>query len=118
MPIDSDDIDAIAARLAELVPGPTDRGAPKGLATAAEVAARLGVGRDWVYANQERLGVIRLGDGPKARLRFDLDRAAQALSDRGEARVVRRSRRRGGGSGLPPGVKLIKGRGRGDRTPD
>jgi len=25
----------------------------------------------WVYAHQRRLGVIKLGDGPKARLRFD-----------------------------------------------
>ena len=118
MPLDSDDIDAIATRLAELIDGPAEEREAKGLATAAEVAARLGVGRGWVYANQELLGVIRLGDGPKARLRFDLDRAAQALSDRGDARVVRRSRRRGGGSVLPPGVKLIEGRGRGDRSPD
>jgi hypothetical protein len=91
MPLDSDDIDAIAARLAELVSGPADERETRGLATAAEVAACLGVERGWVYANQERLGVIRLGNGPKARLRFDLDRAAQALGDNGARRVGPRS---------------------------
>ena len=32
----------------------------------------------WVYAHQRRLGVIKLGDGPKARLRFD-PRAVEEL---------------------------------------
>lgn len=118
MPLDADDIDAIATRVAECIERPEDEYKPRGLATAAEVAARLGVGRGWVYANQERLGAIRLGDGPKARLRFDLERAARALSDRGESRTGPRSRRRARGGALPPGVKLIEGRGRGDRTPD
>jgi hypothetical protein len=41
------------------------------LLTVAEVAARVKMSPKWVYAHQRRLGVIKLGDGPKARLRFD-----------------------------------------------
>ena len=51
-----------------------------GWVDAAELARRFGVSRDWVYDNAERLGVIRLGDGPKARMRFDPAIAAQRLS--------------------------------------
>jgi hypothetical protein len=56
------------------------------LLTAAQVAARLGVSRDWVYAHADRLGAVRLGRsqaGAKPRLRFDLNRviAACQLSD-------------------------------------
>jgi hypothetical protein len=42
-----------------------------GLLTAAQVAARFNVDRGWVYAHAEQLGVVRLGDGPRPRLRFD-----------------------------------------------
>lgn len=41
------------------------------LLTAREVAARLNVDRGWVYAHAEELGVVRIGDGPRPRLRFD-----------------------------------------------
>jgi integrase len=41
------------------------------LLTVAQVAARLRVNPRWVYAHQAELGAIRLGPGPKARLRFD-----------------------------------------------
>jgi hypothetical protein len=39
--------------------------------TAAQVARRFNVERSWVYAHAEELGVVRLGDGPRPRLRFD-----------------------------------------------
>jgi hypothetical protein len=39
--------------------------------TVAEVAAVYRVSPQWVYAHQRELGAVRLGDGPKARLRFD-----------------------------------------------
>jgi hypothetical protein len=48
------------------------------LLTVAEVAERLKMSPKWVYAHQRRLGVIKLGDGPKARLRFD-PRAVEEL---------------------------------------
>jgi hypothetical protein len=40
--------------------------------------AALNVSRDTVYAHVERLGGRRIGNGPRGRLRFDLDRALKA----------------------------------------
>lgn len=63
--------EAVADRLAERM---ADLGAPppaEPLIDATEVARRLGVSREAVYAHAEELGAIRLGDTPKARLRFD-----------------------------------------------
>lgn len=108
-----DEIDAVAEHLAELAvstPRPT-----VGLIDARELAERLGVARDWVYANADRLGGVRLGDGPRARLRFDADRAREALAARGgNARTLhaatpqpRRGRPR---RKAVTGVTLIQGR--------
>ena len=38
----------------------------------------LELSRDWVYAHAEELGEQRIGDGPRGRLRVDLDRALTA----------------------------------------
>ena len=46
---------------------------------AAEVAHRLGVKRSWVYAHADEIGAIRLGNGSRARLRFDPDTVAERL---------------------------------------
>ena len=100
----------VAARVVEVLDQRERRGA--GLATATEVAERLGVGKSWVYANQQRLGAIRLGHGPKARLRFDLEQATRAINDSRED-GPRASRRRGRPrktSALPAGVELLGGR--------
>lgn len=81
-----------------------------GLADAAEVAHRLRVHESWVYAHAEELGAIRLGDGKKARLRFDLERVARAIGVTESEQGMRgpgRPRRHG----LPAGVRLIEGRG-------
>lgn len=51
---------------------------------AAEVARRFGVDRDWVYRNAGRLGAERLGDGPRARLRFHPERVSAYLRSTGE----------------------------------
>lgn len=50
-----------------------------GMLTAAQVAARFNVDRSWVYAHAEELGVVRLGDGPRPRLRFDPAIVSQRL---------------------------------------
>ena len=73
-------VDAVARRFLELVRQEANAtGAdPPDLLTVAEVAARLKMSPKWVYAHQRRLGVIKLGDGPKARLRFD-PRAVEEL---------------------------------------
>lgn len=53
------------------------------LMTAAQVAARLGVGREWVYAHQEELGAVRLPSktGKRPRLRFDAAAVTAARVD-------------------------------------
>lgn len=61
-----------AARVAE----------PEKLLTAREVAERYGVTPEWVRENAARLGVIRLGDGPRPRLRFDPEAVAATLTAR------------------------------------
>lgn len=116
VPLDDHDIEVIAERvvaagvITELIEPPID---------ATELAQRLGVTRDWVYANATRLGAIKLGDGPKARLRFDLATAMAALHcEQSSMRVTQEEPRRG--PGRPRGTRrrstarLI--RGRGERT--
>ena len=65
--------DAIAQRvLVALVP-------TTAWVSAAAVARHLGVDVAYVYEHSEKLGARRLGDGPKARMRFRLDLVEQAL---------------------------------------
>lgn len=52
-----------------------------GLVSAADLARRLGVSRGFVYEHARDLGAVRLGSGPKARLRFDVERAQAAMRD-------------------------------------
>jgi hypothetical protein len=104
----------VAERVVELLEQ-RDRRWKTGLATAAEVAEEFGVGTSWVYANKTRLGAIKLGDGPKARLRFDPERVERALRPRARAQDARsRPEKRGrpGKADLQPDVELLRGRGR------
>lgn len=56
-----------------------------GLVDAAEVAQRFGVTAEWVRDHADELGVVRLGDGPRPRLRFDLRAVAERIArSRGE----------------------------------
>jgi acyl-CoA reductase-like NAD-dependent aldehyde dehydrogenase len=48
--------------------------------SAAEVAERFAVTADWARANADRLGAVRLGDGPRPRLRFDPAKVEAALN--------------------------------------
>ena len=113
--LDREDIEAIAASVVELLErrGGGQPAHEEGLATAAELAALLGVHKSWVYAHQELLGGVRLGSGPKARLRFDAARAKWALQHERKARSASPRRRPGRPrkrNMLPPGVKLLTGR--------
>jgi hypothetical protein len=66
-------VEIVARRVLEITAAPDvaqELGADD-LLTVSEVAARLRVNAKWVYAHQAELGAIRLGVGPKARLRFD-----------------------------------------------
>jgi hypothetical protein len=49
------------------------------LLTAGELARRLRVQRPWVYKHRHLLGGQRIGEGPKAPWRFDLDTATRAM---------------------------------------
>src|SRR4051812_14056174 len=108
MTLDAEDIEAIARRVAEFV-GPAG-----GLVDAKSVAAALQVERDWVYAHARELGVMRLGGGPKARLRFDLaevrQRMAALAAQRDDPPREERLRRRPQRSAELSDVKLIQGR--------
>jgi hypothetical protein len=76
------------------------------LLTVSELAARLRVNPKWVYAHQIRLGAIRLGEGPKARLRFPASavaaevqrqqrsRDAPPINSEGKLRPMGKRRRR------------------------
>jgi len=70
---------ALARKVAEIVGA---RSTTFGLVDARELAEELGVSIDYVYAHATELGAMRLGSGPKARIRFDLDGARQALEAR------------------------------------
>lgn len=52
---------------------------PTGMLTVSELAQHLHLNRAWVYEHADELGAIRVGNGPKARLRFDLHTAKTAL---------------------------------------
>ena len=66
MGLDVEDIEAVAEHIAQLVESAPPR---VGLVDAQALADQLGVARDWVYANAERLGVVRLGTARAAALR-------------------------------------------------
>lgn len=67
----------MARRTVELLRG--DRPAAFALVDARELAIALGVSVDYVYAHAAQLGAIRLGNGRRARIRFDVDTARGAL---------------------------------------
>jgi hypothetical protein len=76
--LDPRDIVLIAQEVARLIgrDGPPNSDA---LIAPKEVAAMLGCRTSWVYENAARLGAIRLGDGPKARLRFRREDVLEAI---------------------------------------
>lgn len=74
--LDPASIEAVAQRTAELLRGAA---APE-LVTAAKIATRLGVDRSFIYEHADELGAVKLGDGPRARLRFDPENRRQASS--------------------------------------
>jgi hypothetical protein len=78
MTLDREDIELIAARVAERLSGEMPTPAAR-LADARTVARELGVDRDWVYSHARELGAVRLG-GERGRLRFDLAKIRRQLA--------------------------------------
>lgn len=121
------DVDAIAERTAELM---LERlgGAPAQVITgdhlvdAAEIARRFDLTAATVRARADTFGSIRVGDGPKPRLRFDPVKVAAALADCSTDRRSRtpevpaqptvRRRRRAARAGTGPQLLPIRGAGR------
>jgi hypothetical protein len=93
--LDHEDIDAIAERAAhrvvQLLGQPS--GGPHQLLAPKELARALNVSLEYVYAHAADLGVMRLGDGPRARLRFDLHTAQSAIRARKQPPAVPMRRR-------------------------
>jgi excisionase family DNA binding protein len=89
------------------------------LLTAEELADFLGVSRDHVYAHADELGAWRLGTGPRARLRFDLEEVRRRLtacptgreSEGSQASMVERNVRSRRSSRSGSGVELLPIRG-------
>lgn len=77
-------VEQIAGRVAALLrqhPPPPAAGRPPAQTwmTVKELAHHLKLNPAWVYEHAEELGAIRTGSGPKARIRFDLHTATEAL---------------------------------------
>jgi hypothetical protein len=108
------DVEAIASRLAEML-GMRGQSEPKPdeALSVKEVAQRLGVRPQYVYANAERLGGYRLGDGPKARWRFDpaslpaSPGAVQVAEESSSPRRRSRARRQGRRYVAPPQLESL-----------
>jgi hypothetical protein len=118
MAIERGDIEQLAQRVAELLADESVESRQTGqLVDAAAVARLLGVSRATVYAKADELGAIRIGNGKRARLRFDLARivagsAGSAAHSSGPAQHRRRSRR----SQQRPNSDLLPIRGRRTRA--
>jgi hypothetical protein len=103
-------VEAVARRVSELLATP----ASSSLVDADAVARHLGVERSWVYEHALELRARRLGDGPKARLRFslaDVDEAIACSLGRESAKAVNGSaepiRRRRGRARLGTSAPLL-----------
>jgi len=66
--------------LPSLTTSSSENAARARLVSPAELADWLNVDRGYVYEHASELGALRLGTGPKARLRFDLEDVRRRLS--------------------------------------
>jgi hypothetical protein len=118
--LDPQAVEAIARRVVEIL---EQRGLQnRELVDATELARRFGIERSWVYSHAIELGAVKLGSGPKPRLRFDPQIAARVLRKAGEetaadppARSGKRADRPSAGGGS--GVRLLPVRGEGEDEP-
>ncbi|MGB7685002.1 MAG: hypothetical protein WBL45_04390 [Solirubrobacterales bacterium] len=118
--LDPEVVDAIARRVVALL---EKRGLQRReLVDAAELARRFGIERTWVYSHAIELGAVKLGSGPKPRLRFDPEIAARVLKGVGEGSAAAPPARSGERAGQPrrngsSEVSLLPVRGEDGRPP-
>jgi hypothetical protein len=72
-------VERVAQRVVQLLRNDKPHGGEPELITAGELAHRLRVQRSWIYKHRHLLGGERIGDGPKAPWRFDLEVARRAM---------------------------------------
>ena len=111
--VDEQFVERLALRLAQLLAERQLSDPPGELLDAAALARRLGTNRSWVYEHQRELGAVRLGSGPRARLRFD-PRKLEVLnveSDTAPAKGPQRARPRRRRTSRPA-VPLLEIKGR------
>jgi len=97
--LDPQAVEAIARRVVEIL---ERRGTHRrDLVDAAELARRFGIERSWVYSHAIELGAVKLGSGPKPRLRFDPQIAARVLRRAGEGSAADPPTRSGERAGQP-----------------
>jgi len=97
--LDPQAVEAIARRVVEIL---ERRGAQqRDLVDAVELARRFGIERSWVYSHAIELGAVKLGSGPKPRLRFDPQIAARVLRRVGEGSAADPPARSGKRAGQP-----------------
>ena len=97
--LDPQAVEAIARRVVEIL----ERRGLQGqeLVDAAELARRYGIERSWVYSHAIELGAVKLGSGPKPRLRFDPQIAARVLRRVSEGSAADPPARSGKRAGQP-----------------
>jgi hypothetical protein len=83
-------VEEIATRVIELLQQHTRHlQRPDSLIDVAELARQTGLSRTWIYEHARELGAIRLGDGPRSRLRFNPDTVKRLLEREPTPRVER-----------------------------
>ena len=82
-------IEAVAQRVAELVRSPE----AVQFIDAVEVSHRFGVSREYVYEHADELGAVRLGEGSRPRLRFDVQKVAERFGSLASSRNPQRENR-------------------------
>lgn len=87
--LDPECIEAIAQRVAELVREPET----VQFIDAEEVAHRFSVSRDWVYEHADELGAVRVGDGSRPRIRFDVQKVSERFGSLAGSREPQRENR-------------------------
>jgi len=75
-------VEAVARRVVELLADEHASPPTARLLDAAHLAELLGVSRATIYEHADALGAVRLGDGPRGRLRFDVETALAASNRR------------------------------------